>query len=543
MTPRVTRVGWVAAILAGAVVSGASPAPAGYRDLSRELEEYQPPALHRLLVSGRTGAALQPEPSPSDAEFRAQVDRLREAAGRWEAALAQAAEPDAFYTPTAVGLEGLRPAAADPAAAVQALEDGWALETLETLALLRSAAVQSRESGLRAALEGYSQVENLDSILRRYSVFTASLMAGVGGAENPGAPALTFPFPGVLALKGEIVTQDVRAAREELEAARRDAVTSVRRAYWELLYAGAAQGITDGALALLDNLKGEALARYAAGETTFQDAVKIGIEREKAKEALETLGEEQRNAEAAIRETLNLPPSVKVGAPAAREPDREAVIEQDLYAQARARRQELRALRATIGRMERMLEMAETMIYPGFSLNLSLYWRDEVSRLGAGPGAPSAARPGEGAGAAMGASAGAFPVATTASMGAGLPKMPWFGKDDAYLRETRQRIAALKKDLESGEAATLSAVRQGWFRLDKALREEALFGDRVVPLSQSALGASTRGYSAGQVVFSDLIDSYNGWLGATLALQRARADLGIARAELQAAVGTAALGR
>jgi outer membrane protein TolC len=123
-------------------------------------------------------------------------------------------------------------------------------------------------------------------------------------------------------------------------------------------------------------------------------------------------------------------------------------------------------------------------------------------------------------------------------MGVGLPKMPWFGKDDAYLREIRQRIGALKKDLEMTEASTALGVRQAWFRLDKALREEALFGDRVVNLSQAALEASTRGYTAGKVMFSDLIESYTGWLEANLALERARADAGIARAELEATVGT-----
>ncbi|MBI5016229.1 MAG: TolC family protein [Deltaproteobacteria bacterium] len=512
-----------AALLAAAAALAGVSAQAGYRDLSRELDAYEPPALYRSQVGGKPGTDVRPGSPASDDEFRAQIARLREVESRWEKALTEPTAEDSFYTPAASQLEVLRPAATDATAAEKALADGFSLETLEALTLLRSPAVRSKERELRAALAGYSQVENLDSILRQYTIFTASLMAGVGSAENPDAPALKFPFPGVLALKGEIVTQDARAAREGVEAARRDAVTAVRKAYWELLYARAAQEITGGMLDLLDNLKSAASARYSAGETTFQDVVKIGIEREKAKEELKTLGEEQRNREAEIREVLSLPPVVAIGAPAARAPNRAAVKEKGLYPEAKAKRQELRAMRAMIGRMERMLEMAETMIYPGFSLNLSLYERDEVSRIGAG--------------AAMGEAAGSFPVVTTASMGAGLPKMPWFGKDDAYLRETRQRIGALQKDLEMTEASTALSVREAWFRLDKALREEALFGDRVVSLSQAALEASTRGYRAGKVMFSDLIESYTGWLQANLALERAKADTGVARAELEAVVG------
>jgi hypothetical protein len=42
-------------------------------------------------------------------------------------------------------------------------------------------------------------------------------------------------------------------------------------------------------------------------------------------------------------------------------------------------------------------------------------------------------------------------------------------------------------------------------------------------------------------MFSDLLESYTGWLEAGLARERARADLGIARAGLEAAVGTAGI--
>jgi outer membrane protein TolC len=182
-------------------------------------------------------------------------------------------------------------------------------------------------------------------------------------------------------------------------------------------------------------------------------------------------------------------------------------------------------MRAMIGKMERMLEMSESMIYPGMSLGLSTFERKEVSRVGAGS--------------AMGGEAESFPTTTSAGMGEGLPKMPWYGKDDAYMAEIRQRIEALKKDLEMTEAATLLSVHQSWFALDKARREASLYGERVVTLSQTALEAATQGYSAGKVMFSDLIESYTGWLNANLSAERARADMGVARAELEAAVGTA----
>ncbi|HSH70681.1 MAG TPA: hypothetical protein VK997_12230, partial [Deferrisomatales bacterium] len=63
----------------------ALPAHAGYRELTREIEEYQPPAIY--------GDALQEVPpvtgaaSTGDAAFAAQIAALREEQARWRGAL------------------------------------------------------------------------------------------------------------------------------------------------------------------------------------------------------------------------------------------------------------------------------------------------------------------------------------------------------------------------------------------------------------------------------------------------------------------------
>ncbi len=109
------------------------------------------------------------------------------------------------------------------------------------------------------------------------------------------------------------------------------------------------------------------------------------------------------------------------------------------------------------------------------------------------------------------------------------------------MREIRQRIEALRSEREAVRARTLVDVRNAWFAADRARREEALYGAKVLGLSQSALESSLQGYAAGDVAFSDLLESYTGWLQANLAHQRARVDIGITRSGLEAAVGVANL--
>ena len=134
-----------------------------------------------------------------------------------------------------------------------------------------------------------------------------------------------------------------------------------------------------------------------------------------------------------------------------------------------------------------------------------------------------------------------FPVSTRASTGAGLPIMPWYGVQDAYLRQTRQELNALRRELENETAHTSTRVRNAWFRLDLAKREESLYRGSVLDLTRTALEVSTQGYEAGNVSFADVISSYRSWLDTNLAAERELSALGIARAQLQSVVGTSLL--
>ncbi len=524
-------------LCAALLLTVAPEVQAGYGTLLREMAEYQPPPVVAASLTAQP-VSPAPAPVPGEEEFQAQVAALRQRQGEWLKAL-NAPQPEAsFLTPDPALLATLRSAAKDDDAAAKALTGPFSLQTLETLVLLRSSAVKARESELKAVLEGYSQAEALDTILRRYASLTKSVMPVVGGMSNPDPLPFKFPFPGVLALKGEVVGQEAQAAGEALEAARREAVTAARRDYAELLFSHQALTLTRSQLQLLDNLHGAVSARYEAGTGGFQELTAIASEREKVREELATRGEERKNSEAAIRAALLLPESVVLGVPAPAETVRSAAPLDKLYAVATERRQEIRAQRAMVGRMERMLELAETMVYPGFSQGLTLFEGDAVSRV-TGEGL----QPGEsGEGGMVAGSEGSFPATVAASSGAGLPKMPWFGSDDAYLRQTRQRIHSLKQELAAISSTTLLGVRKAWFLVDKASREATLYRERVIPLAKAALDSASQGYAAGRVDFAGLIESATAWLKANLALARAEADLEVAQAELDAAVGVSGAG-
>ncbi|MBW1789667.1 MAG: TolC family protein [Deltaproteobacteria bacterium] len=399
------------------------------------------------------------------------------------------------------------------------MAEQFSLKSMEALVFLRNPGIRAAEELFRASIEDFSQVSALDEILRRYAAFTKGLMTAVGPMKGKDPIRMAFPYPGVLSLKGQIAQQEVRAAWEILEKSRRDTVTSARISFWKLLYNLKAQNIASETLDLLEYLEKVATKRYEAGKTSFQDVIKVRIERDILGEKLKTLEETQRNIEAKLLELLSLPPDVRLGTPKRIETTREMPVLDTLYGLALERRQELRRKRAVIGKMERMVEMIETMVIPPFTLNLSLYEDEAINKVG------------------FTATKETFPVKTKAYTGAGLPKMPWYGSNDAYLRKTKRKLQALREDLKENEAVTVTMVRKAWFDLDLARREELLYRDRIVQQTQAALDVSLRGYESGNVTFADMVSSYKIWLQARLNVYKKRSDLESAWAELEKTVG------
>jgi len=263
-----------------------------------------------------------------------------------------------------------------------------------------------------------------------------------------------------------------------------------------------------------------ATTRYGAGKTSYQDVVKIRIGREKLQEQLATLKEQRVNLESELLSLMDLRPGTSMGWPDTPSPPVSIPQLDRLYALALEKRQELNRMRAMVGKMERMVEMAESMIQPAFSQNYSLYTDEAVLQVGS-----AAMKP-------------AFATTVSPVRGKGLPKNAWFGIQDTYLKETRRKLEALRADLSAAEARTRLMVRMGWFELDRARRERSLYKDRLLELSQTSLDVSTQAYESGSVSFADVINSYNEWLDVNLAGQRRNSDVGVARAELERRVGT-----
>ncbi|MCB2147910.1 MAG: TolC family protein [Deltaproteobacteria bacterium] len=496
-------------VTGGLLIGSITPAWGGYGDLKRDMDAYSPPVI--LHQPDRPATPVKGKPD----DFEVEKKTLENARDRWEKAVKE--------TPMAVGEIDIQPAvieaAADDARSLGVLRNRFSLQTTQSLILLRNPSIKAATDRLRAALEGFDQVTQLDEILRQYSAFTEAVMPGVGPMRGADNIQMKFPFPGVTALKGQVAEKNVEAEKQTLDLIRRDIVAQGSKAYWNLLFTHQAHRITRDMLDRLNQLESVATTRYGAGKTSYQDVVKIRISREKLEEQLTTLKEQRVNLETELLSLMDLGPGNAVGRPDTRTPETSLPRLEVLYPIALDKRQELQRMRAMVGKMERMVEMAETMIQPSFSQNYSLFADEAALQVGSAAMQPT------------------FSTTVSPTRGKGLPKNAWFGTQDTYLRETRQKLDALRADLADAEARTRLMVRTAWFDLDQARRERSLYKNRLLELSQTSLDVSTRAYESGSVSFADVIGSYTSWLDVNLAGERRNSDVGVARAELERRLG------
>ena len=130
-----------------------------------------------------------------------------------------------------------------------------------------------------------------------------------------------------------------------------------------------------------------------------------------------------------------------------------------------------------------------------------------------------------------------FQEKTMASMKNKTALKPWYGIDDPWLNQTKQKFLSLKQILVKQENATDRMVRNAWFSVNKNTRELDLYQKKILPLSKSSLEVTTREYEAGSIPFSQVIDSYTYWLKVKLTIIKKQTDLGISTANLEKIIG------
>lgn len=492
---------------------------ADYSDMNKTLEGYTPPPYYSDALT------FEIETSPGTAEnlensvdpLLSEIKHLKES---YDIAMDSDHEISFISASDSRMVRKIADIVSDQAAVQQYINQNISLPELEIITGMRNPAVLAARSKVKSEAASFTQVMNLDDFLKRYTAYTEDINTKAGPLKMKDGISQKFPFPGLTAINGRVIREQVAVWVEKRKIVEKEVITDMRKAYWDAVYIEQAITITSETIQAFERLKEVATALHNSGKTSYQDTIKINIAVEALKEDLVTLLARKRNISHRICELIDIPSDSVIGKLVVTPPVRKVLPPEDLFSLARTNRQELKAIRHQIGKLQNMVEMAESMIQEPFTLGFSRNEDEAVNTVGSSAGKPS------------------FPEKTMAAMKNNTPVKSLHGIDSPWLAQTRQTLLSLEHLLAEQENVTDRMVREAWYEVDKNIRELDLYENRILSLSKSALDVSTRDYETGSIPFSQAIDSYTSWLKVKLTIVQKQTDLGSATAMLQKIIGT-----
>lgn len=388
-------------------------------------------------------------------------------------------------------------------------------ETLAVGVAMMNPGVAAARNQWLATIKQYDQAEFLEGLLREYQSFTRYLDTGAGSAMNRAMPGSYFPYPNSIALKGEMLREQVRLAELEWERVLRDALVRAGELYFSYQFQFRGAAAVGENVSLLEDLVDVVQDRYATGLATQPDVLRLQTALERQRNLLLDFHAQQRSDAAAINAILGRAVGAELGGPTDRDHPAVPVSRDELVDTARRTRQETLEQEARVARTQIAIRMGEIMNRPLASQGFSLF----------DPGM-------------------ADPVATPGSMSFGVkpsaPAIPTYAQAEAYLAEMRSRLEAERQLLQQAIADTGALAVTMLEQVDVARRHVDLVRDVVLPLEQSAYDIALRAYTAGELTFIDLLDAESRLIETRLELVANLRDLNQALVRLATVRGVLA---
>ena len=167
-------------------------------------------------------------------------------------------------------------------------------DTLNTLsdylanAALNNPELESAFYRWKAALEKIPQVKTLPDPRFTFAYYIQSVETRVGPQVASVALFQTFPWFGVLDLRGDIAAEEANALKAQYDALKLRLFYDVKNSFYEYAYLAQAIQITREDVALLKYLESVARARYSAGATPYSDVLKTQVQLGRLEDRLKT---------------------------------------------------------------------------------------------------------------------------------------------------------------------------------------------------------------------------------------------------------------
>ncbi|MBS0181527.1 MAG: TolC family protein [Nitrospira sp.] len=395
-------------------------------------------------------------------------------------------------------------------AADQTAQSSLALPDLIQEALVKNPELVAARKQWEASTSRIAQARSLDDPTLSVNLWNFPQTFNVTQTQNSiFGLSQNLPFPGKLALKGEIASRSAEITEQGLRAKERELVARLKQAYYELFLAHKAIQIHHEQVELLRQFFEITNAKFRTGKGSQADVLKAQVELSVLHQHLPVLEQSRETAAALLNTILDRAPRSPFGIP--QEPSLmpiDATID-DLHSLALNARPELKAAELAVRQSEQSRALAQRQYYPDFNV---MFQRFQNFQANDGFGAY---------------------VAMT------IPFAFWTKpKYDAGVQEAAASVAAAQAQQHTLENLTRFQVNDLLAKVRANEQVARLYHTTILPQAVQNLEAARAGYRAGTGGFLDLIDTQRAWRGYQQEYYRALVERERRLAELEQVIGT-----
>ncbi|MEE9614139.1 MAG: TolC family protein [Thermodesulfobacteriota bacterium] len=361
--------------------------------------------------------------------------------------------------------------------------------------------------------EKYPQATSLSDPMLTYTLPIEKVETRLGSQDHIIMLSQKLPYPGKLALKGEVVNKDAAIARTGYERVVRDVTAKIKKSFYELYYIDHAIELAEENKTVLEYFSKITTTNYGIDEKALDGLIRAQTQYGKASSMLITLREMRSAREARLNALLNRAPGEPVGTPA------EPILKplghslDELYEWG-SENQELRISRLRVEKNELKKRLSGYAYRPDFRVGLNYIVTGDPPMSGIDD-------------------AGRDAVALT--FGLNIPL--WSRKNRAAVNEAGLGIAEALEERAALTREVTNSIKGVYHNLKANEQLIALYRDSLIPEARQSMEIAETWYKNGRGPLSGLLETQSIWLNFKLAYHRAVADYLKNTAEIERLTG------
>lgn len=319
-----------------------------------------------------------------------------------------------------------------------------------------------------------------------------------------------IPFPGKLKARALAAQKEAEAASAELETLKLALAERVRMAWWTHYLARQSLRINLESKDVLNAIKDIVKKRVETNQANQADLLRIGNEISKVDKELIMARQQSQSSQASLNALLNRPAGSLLPVPRRSSIPSENSLD-SLISRAESSHPNVLSGQARLDAFRHRLRKAELENYPDLMVGIQRAW---VSDSGLSPVADGSDQ-------------------TMFTLGFNIPL--WRAPRRAGIEEASAGIAEMQATIASSRSDLRQRVEDAWFRARSSREMISLFEQRLIPDARKAHELALKSYSAGELSFVDVLDTWRLLLTLELQQENNRASLGKASAALKSA--------